>query len=148
MPSTGSRSHTPPGRNNIWLHLLLALNVVTEHFTQCTLTLPHPRQWCLLKVKVNSALHAWHMVTLLSGTMIGAWAPNTPDNTFVCKSYHITSWVDDTIQCLLHILHHYLMVPYNVYCTHYIIIWCYHTIYTVHITSSFVSVLYNVYGTL
>ena len=46
--------------------------------------MPHPLQWCRLKVNVKRVLHTWHMVTLLSGTMMGAWAPNTPESIFIC----------------------------------------------------------------
>ena len=41
-------------------------------------TLPQARQWWRLTSSENSAWHAWHMATLLSGTHTGAVSPSSP----------------------------------------------------------------------
>jgi len=47
-----------------------------SHTSWCEqLTIPHPLQWCLLRVTVNCTLHSWHMLTELSGSHGGAKWP-------------------------------------------------------------------------
>ena len=43
-----------------------------------TCTFPQARQWCLLKITVNSSPQTWHIETLLSGTITGAIQPKPP----------------------------------------------------------------------